>query len=120
MGHVLNGRWACSAANDANPTANPTTSNPTSNPTANPVVGVRFQGWLHTGDIGKIDDEGFYTIIGRIKEILVTAGGENVAPVLLECVPACRPASVFTPPPPPPPPPLRPLPFPGLTAPAGG
>jgi long-chain-fatty-acid--CoA ligase ACSBG len=45
---------------------------------------IDSEGWLHTGDIGKIDDEGFYTIIGRIKEILVTAGGENVAPVLLE------------------------------------
>ena len=41
-------------------------------------------GWLHTGDLGEIDDEGFVRIIGRKKEILVTAGGKNVAPAVLE------------------------------------
>lgn len=41
-------------------------------------------GWLRSGDIGKEDSDGFLYITGRIKEILITAGGENVAPVPIE------------------------------------
>ncbi len=42
------------------------------------------EGWLHTGDLGSLDDEGFLSVTGRKKEIIVTAGGKNVAPAVLE------------------------------------
>ena len=45
---------------------------------------LESDGWLHTGDVGEVDDEGFVRIAGRKKEILVTAGGKNVAPAVLE------------------------------------
>ncbi|OWK12437.1 hypothetical protein Celaphus_00003277, partial [Cervus elaphus hippelaphus] len=42
------------------------------------------EGWLHSGDLGRLDNQGFLFITGRIKEIIITAGGENVAPLPIE------------------------------------
>jgi long-chain acyl-CoA synthetase len=62
-GHILRGYWNNAAA------------------TAEVMA---EDGFLRTGDLGQLDDDGFLTITGRKKEIIVTAGGKNVAPAVLE------------------------------------
>ncbi|MFJ8593224.1 AMP-dependent synthetase/ligase [Streptomyces sp. NPDC093598] len=62
-GHVLRGYW---------------------DPQAGGVVPAAPDGWLATGDLGELDDEGYLTITGRKKELLITAGGKSVAPAPLE------------------------------------
>jgi long-chain acyl-CoA synthetase len=60
------------------------------------TAAVLVDGWLHTGDVGRMDEDGYLTITDRIKDLIVTSNGKNVAPATIEGMLAADPLFEYT------------------------